>query len=139
MVWLQSLWLRRVVWLAGFGLAGIALAQWLSPAPLLLATTADASVNEPTPLARAFGATATVSSAPLRPADVRIIGVLAGSELGGVLVSVKNGPSKLLSQGQTTDDGWTLLSIDPAMVRLGHHGAVIEVALPKARGGGALQ
>lgn len=120
---------------AGLASAG-ALLAWLSPPVLPLPVTAPGSSSQSgsqSALLQLFGANANFQKTP-EAKDVRLIGVLAGSEQGAVLVSIASGPVRQLSLGKVEPDGWTLLQMDPDQALLGHHGNTVALKVPRSKG-----
>lgn len=117
--------------------AGLASANasltWLAPSPLLLSPTINSASSQASALSQLFGVHPSLQVTP-QANEIRLIGVLAGSQQGAVLVSIGSGPVRQLNLGRIEPDGWTLLALDQDQVTLGHQGNTVSVKVPRSRG-----
>ena len=126
----QSLVMDRLVWFGAAAILGAGLSMWLAPTTPVFQENAKAQVAVVSALAGQFGATESISSVAPKASEVRLVGVLAGGDTGSVLISVKNGPSRLVSMHETTTDGWSLIGVEPQRVRLSYFGAMLDLPRP---------
>ena len=59
--------------------------------------------------------------------DVRIIGLVAGSKNGAILISINKGPVRTLKVGEISDDGWIFKGVSNDTVVLFYKGQTINV------------
>jgi hypothetical protein len=125
--------LQMALWAAAGLASAHALVVWLAPAPLVLAPAAGSAPAQTSALSQLFGVQSG-SQATALAKDIRLIGVLAGSQQGAVLVSIGSGPARQLSLGRVEPDGWTLLELNQDQVVLGHQGNTVSLKVPRSRG-----
>ena len=121
------------LWAAAGLASALAVLAWLAPPPLPLASAAGNAAAQPSALSQLFGVqSSSQATAPAK--DIRLIGVLAGSQQGAVLVSIGSAPVRQLSLGRVEPDGWTLLELNQDQVVLGHQGNTVSLKVPRSRG-----
>jgi hypothetical protein len=59
--------------------------------------------------------------------EIRIIGLLAGSNNGAILVSIANGPVKTLKVGEVSDDGWIFSGVTTETANFIFQGQIMKI------------